>query len=81
MEVEGAKRTMVEAEVVFPWKYLFIVASCASGLSLLISLWSLGGHLTHFQQPRYQLHICRILLLVPLNTVVAWVSLLFGSFR
>ena len=37
-------------------------------------------HLKHYTQPRYQLYICRILMIVPLYAFQAWLSLLFTDY-
>ena len=37
-------------------------------------------HLKHYTQPRYQLYICRILMIVPLYAFQAWLSLIFTDY-
>jgi hypothetical protein len=55
----------------------FILASSCAGLAIAISAHSISKHLRHFNAPRFQLPICRILLMVPIYASIAWMSLVF----
>ena len=48
------------------WGTLFVLATCFTILSLVVSIHSIAKHLEHFNAPRYQLYICRLLLMVPI---------------
>ncbi|CAB3382339.1 Hypothetical predicted protein [Cloeon dipterum] len=48
-------------------------------MSLPISFWDITQHLAHFTKPYLQKHIVRILWMVPIYAVNAWVGLVFPS--
>eukprot|EP00753_Platysulcus_tardus_P009205 PLAT1849.3.p1 GENE.PLAT1849.3~~PLAT1849.3.p1 ORF type:complete len:356 (-),score=166.70 PLAT1849.3:77-1144(-) len=54
---------------------MLLGTACAAG-GLIISLHSIAQHVRHFTQPKLQLYICRILLMVPIYSFTAWLSLL-----
>lgn len=58
---------------------LITIASLFAMAAMGISLHSISMHLKYYTNPRYQIYICRILLLVPLYACQAWFSLLYVS--
>ncbi|KAF1991007.1 DUF300-domain-containing protein, partial [Aulographum hederae CBS 113979] len=55
---------------------LFICA-CFGGLAMLIALWLIFQHATHYSKPWEQRHIIRILFMIPVYAVVSFLSYLF----
>lgn len=48
---------------------------CATS-SWLVSVWFIAKHLQHYSSPRLQVHILRILLMVPVVAFTSWLSLI-----
>ncbi|KAJ5223534.1 hypothetical protein N7468_008076 [Penicillium chermesinum] len=54
-----------------------IVGGVCGVLACAVSLFLIVGHATHYSKPVQQRHIIRILWMVPIYSVVAWLSILF----
>jgi len=48
-------------------------------MALPISFWDITQHLAHFTKPYLQKHIVRILWMVPIYAVNAWIGLVFPA--
>jgi hypothetical protein len=55
---------------------MILIAALLSLAGLVISTDAIMKHLYNYTCPKYQLHICRILMMVPLYTLTSFMSLL-----
>ncbi|KAJ5191733.1 uncharacterized protein N7498_010718 [Penicillium cinerascens] len=54
-----------------------IVGGVCAVLASAVSMFLIMGHATHYSKPIEQRHIIRILFMVPVYSIVAWLSILF----
>lgn len=54
-----------------------IVAGCLALTSVLLSIISVSGHLRNFTKPYLQRYIVRILLMVPIYSMNAWIAMIY----
>ncbi|EME32762.1 Transmembrane protein [Galdieria sulphuraria] len=63
--------------------YALILSQVVAGLFALsatcLSSYQIFQHLTHYVRPEYQLHICRILGMVPIYSITAWLALVLSN--
>ncbi|CEM39920.1 unnamed protein product [Vitrella brassicaformis CCMP3155] len=60
--------------------FLGAIAFVCFASSLVSSLHQIKQHLKHFHQPEFQLHVCRILLMVPIYSFQSYLSFLFPRY-
>ena len=58
---------------------LVTVAGCFTLAACLLSIWQIAMHLDNFTNPLLQLHIVRILLMVPIYALNGWIALVFPA--
>ena len=53
------------------------VAGCFTLPACLLTIWQIAMHLDNFTNPQQQLHVVRILLMVPIYALNAWIALVW----
>ncbi|XP_066245551.1 transmembrane protein 184C isoform X1 [Euwallacea similis] len=56
-----------------------LIAGCFVGAAIPISLWEIIQHVIHYTQPRLQKHIIRVLWMVPIYALNAWLGLIYPT--
>jgi len=57
-----------------------IVSGLCAAAATVTSSWEIYMHLTHYVQPQFQLHIVRILVMVPIYSVTSFLALFVGEY-
>eukprot|EP00122_Pirum_gemmata_P016840 Pgem_evm1s15753 len=56
---------------------LELIAGIFSIIALVLSMWTIWRHLSHYRAPEKQRRIVRIVLMVPIYSFSSWLSLSF----
>ena len=72
--------TLVTGDDRTPATVLLVVGSCFIAGAVPISFYSIHRHLAHYEVPELQIHVLRILWLVPIYSLNAFLSLLFVEY-
>ena len=70
----------IESETGLYWVHspsAWVIAGIGSFIGITISLYNIIKHITYYTLPEQQLHIIRIILIVPLYAIVSWLSMEF----
>lgn len=57
------------------------IAGLLGFVAVTVSIRHIHGHLTHYVVPKYQLHIVRILAMVPIYSITSWLALVIRDER
>lgn len=55
----------------------WVIAGIFALIGVLIALYNISKHTYHYSTPDQQLHIIRILIIVPLYSIISWISIRF----
>lgn len=58
-----------------------VIAGLLGFVAVTVSIRHIHGHLTHYVAPKYQLHVVRILAMVPIYSITSWLALVIRDER